>query len=232
MASGTLAPAFWFTALDDDGLVMPGALLSFFLSGTSTPAVVYHDGDLLVPWTQPAVCDAAGRIVVYMDPAVGDLKMTMTDADGVPVGPTVDPVGSSSGGAGAGGVGSEIFTFGSNSSAVITATTYASGATFDTLHPGTGVWLVDPATLTGTYALEVTGMMTAAGMLSVSLMNLDGGAPDTPIATANVTSLTGEVAQSGAIVFPPGGSALHFGIKPIVSANDGYLRSARIVRTA
>lgn len=232
MASGTLAPMFWWTAIDDDGLIMPGALLSFFLSGTVTPAVVYHDGDLLVPWTQPAICDAAGRLVAYMDPSVGDLKMTMTDADGVPVGPTVDPVGSTAAGAGPGGIGAEIFSFGSNSSAVITATAYASGATYDTLQPGTGVWLVDPATLTGTYVLEITGVMTLAGTLSASLMNLDGGAPDTPIATASVTSLTGAVAQSGPIVFPAGGTPIHFGIKTIVSANDGFLRSARIVRTA
>jgi hypothetical protein len=232
MASGTLAPAFWFTAIDDDGLLLPGALLSFFLSGTTTPAVVYHDSDLLVPWTQPAICDAAGRIVVYMDPAVGDLKMTMTDALGVPVGPTVDPVSSTAAGAGPGGVGAEIYSFGSNSSVVITDTTYPSGATFDKLQPGTGVWLVDPATLTGTYVLEVTGVMTLAGTLTVALMNLDGGAPDTPIAAATVTSLTGEVAQSAAIVFPAGGTTVHFGIKTIVSANDGFLRSARIVRTA
>jgi hypothetical protein len=232
MAVGTLAPAFWFTAIDDDGLIMPGALLSFFLSGTSTPAVVYHDGDLLVPWTQPAVCDAAGRIVAYLDPATGDLKMTMTDALGVPVGPTVDPVTGTGGAGGPGGVGAEIFSFGSNSSAVITATAYASGATYDTLHPGTGVWLVDPATLTGTYALEVMGVMSAAGTLSVSLMSLDGGAPDVPIATATLTSLTGAVAQSGAITFPAGGVAIHFGLKTIVSANDGFLISARIVRTA
>lgn len=230
MATGTLAPAFWFTAIDDDGLIMPGALLSFFLSGTSTPAVVYHDADLLVPWTQPAVCDAAGRIVVYLDPAIGNLKMTMTDSLGVPTGPTVDPIGPTN--AGASGISSDVFVFGSNSADEVTNTTYAAGATFNFLHPGTGVWTVDPATLSGTYVLEAMGVQLVGGTLTVALMNLDGGSPDTPIATCAITSLTGQVVRSAAITFPAGGTPIHFGIKCIVSANSGFLITARITKTA
>lgn len=229
MALGTLAPAFWFTALDDNGVIMPGALLSFFLSGTSTPATVYHDADLSAPWTQPAECDMFGRIVVYLDPAVGNLKLTMTDADGNPVGPTVDPVTPTN--AGASGLGT-VFDFGSNSAAVVTQTSYNSGATFDQLQPGSSVWNVDPATLSGTYVLEAQGVQDTAGTLTVALVNLSDGSPDTPIATVAITSTTGERGQSAAIVFPAGGAAKNFGIKPKVSANSGFVIGARIVRTA
>lgn len=229
MATGTLAPAFWFTALDDNGDIEPFALLNFYLSGTSTPATVYHDANLSTPWTQPAVADASGRIVVYLSPSTGNLKLIATDSLGVQFGPTVDPVTPTN--AGASGLG-EVFVFGSNSSAAITDTSYPAGATFDKLIPGTAVWLVDPATLSGTYKLEVTAVQETAGTLTIALVNLDGGAPDTPIATCAVTSLTGEVVDSGAIVFPAGGAPVHFGLKAKVSANEGFLINARIIRTA
>jgi hypothetical protein len=231
MATGALAPAFWFTALDDDGAIAPGALLNFFLSGTSTPATVYHDANLGTPWTQPAVADTAGRIVVYLDPAVGNLKLIATDSLGVPLGPTVDPVTPTNAGV-ASGVGTAAFVFGSNSSAAIADLAYPAGATFDKLVPGTAVWLVDPATLSGTYKLEITAMQVVSGTLSVALVNLDGGSPDTPLAIATATSLTGEVSRSGAITFPSGGSSIHFGLKAKVSANEGFLIGAEIIRTA
>jgi len=230
MATGTLAPAFWFTALSDDGFIVPGALLSFFLSGTSTPAPVYHDADLTTAWTQPAACDASGRIVIYLDPAVGNLKMTITDSLGVPFGPTVDPISPTNAGA-SGGVGAFAFDFGSNSAAEVTATSYAAGATYDKLHPGTSVWIVDSGTLLGTYVLEAVGVQLVGGTLTVALVNLTDGSPDTPIATCAITSLTGQTADSAVITFPGGGTAKSYGIKTIVSANSGFLIGARILRT-
>ncbi len=229
MATGTLAPSFWWTAFDDDGLIIPGALLNFYLSGTTTPSDVYHDADLSSAWTQPVACDAYGRAVMYLDPSVGNLKMIQTDPDGVPVGPTVDPVSPTN--AGSSGLG-DIFEFGSNSTAPVTQTTYDSGATYDKIQPGSSVWIVDPATLTGTYVLEAQGVQDTSGTLTVALVNLSGGSPDTPIATVAITSLTGQVAQSSAIVFPAGGADVTFAIKPKVSANTGFVVAARIVRTA
>ncbi len=230
MATGSLAPCYWFTALDDDGAILPGALFNFYLSGGSTPATVYHDADLADPWTQPAEADANGRIVVYLDPAIGNLKLEMTTALGVPVGPTVDPITPTN--ADTAGSSATVFVFGSQSSTPITATSYASGATYDKLQPGSSVWVVDPATLTGTYVLEAAGVQETSGTLTVALMNITDGAPDTPIATCAITSLTGQTVQSGSITFPAGGSDKSFGIKCKVSANDGFLIGARIVRTA
>jgi len=229
MATGTLAPAFWFTALSDDGFIVPGALLSFFLSGTSTPAPVYHDADLTTAWTQPAACDASGRIVVYLDPAVGNLKMTITDSLGVPFGPTVDPISPTNAGA-SGGVGTTSFVFGSNSAAEVTVTTYPTGALYSALQPGSSVWIVDSGTLTGTYVLEVVGTQQIAGTLTVALCNLTDGSPDTPLATCAITSLTGQTVQSAIITFPGGGADKSYGIKSQVSANSGFVAGARIVR--
>jgi hypothetical protein len=114
----------------------------------------------------------------------------------------------------------------------VTATSYPSGATYDMLAAGTSVWIVDPATLSGTYVLEAVGVQTTAGTLTAALVNLGDGAPDTPLATCAIDSLTGETVQSAAITFPAGGAEKSFGVKVKVSANDGYLIGARIVRTA
>lgn len=229
MATGALLPLPWWNPLDDTGLIMPGAKLYFYLSGTSTPATVYHDADLNSAWTDPAVADAYGRIIIYLDPAVGNLKLIVTDADDVAIGSTIDPVTPVN--AGLSGLGT-IFDFGSLSTSPITQTTYNSGATFDTLQPGASVWVVDPATLTGTYVLEAQGVQDTAGTLTIALVNLSDGAPDTPIATVAITSLTGSVGQSADIVLPAGGTEKNFGIKCKVSANTGFVVGARIVRTA
>lgn len=58
-------------ALDAVGVTIPGAELSFFLTDSDTPAVVYSDGDLGTPLTQPVVADSAGRFVpIYLDSAI------------------------------------------------------------------------------------------------------------------------------------------------------------------
>lgn len=184
-------------------------------------------------WTDPVVCDAAARALIYFDPATGNLKLRIADALGVFFSETVDPftVGGAGGGA-AGIVGVDLFVFGSNSSAAVTATVYASGAGYNTLHPGTSVWQVDSSVLTGSYALEAVGVQDTAGTLTVALVNLTDGSPDTPLATCAITSLTGETVQSATIVFPPGGAVKSYGLKTIVSANSGFLIGARIVRVA
>lgn len=227
MSTGTLAPQLWLQVRTPAGAVVPGALVNFYASGLSTRLTAYSNAALTTPLSNPAVCDSAGILVYYLSPT--SYKIIVTDTLGVQIGPTVDPLTAVN--AGSSGLGS-IFTFGSNSAAAITATTYASGATFDKLHPGTGVFYEDSANLTGTYVLQAMGVQDTGGTLTVALVDLSSGAPDTPIATVAITSLTGESGRSAAITFGAAGVGRYYGIKPKVSANTGFLINAEIIRTA
>lgn len=222
----TIAPIDQRQYFDNNGVVLSGGKIYTYLSGTSTPAVTYSDA-IGTPNTFPIVLDAAGRCRIYLD--VLAYKFLVTDSNGVPVGLPMDPVTATT--VGASGIG-EIFVFGGASDSPITGTSYPSGVTFDKLHPGTAVFSEDSVNLTGTYKLQVTGLQDTAGTLTVALVNLSDGAPDTPIATATVTSATGAVATSAAIAWGGSGSTKQYGIKVKVSANTGFAWGARILRTA
>lgn len=228
---GSLSPVGEQQFFDDAGLVLNGGFLFFYISGTSTPSAPYHDVALATPWTNPIVLNSAGRPpgAIYLDPAIGSYKLIRQNSLGVQVGLTVDPLGATN--AGTAGLGM-VFDFGGNSSAAITQTSYPSGATYDKLQPGTGTWVVDSATLPGTYVLQATGLQVTSGTLSVSIMDLDDGAPDTPLATLTITSATGQTANSGAITFAAPGVQKHYGIKCLVSANTGFAWGIKIIRTA
>ncbi len=228
MSSLALSPYEQRQYSGDDGVPLDGGFVYVQLSGTSTPATTYSSATGTQN-TYPIQLDSGGRCIIYLDPAHA-YKFSVTDALGNPVGNTIDPVNAIN--AGTAGLG-EIFVFGSNSSALISNTSYASGATFDKLQPGSAVYPIDSAALAaGIYVIQATGVMNAAGTLTVAIVNLSDGAPDTPLATATITSLTGAVAQSGAISFGLPGSVKQFGIKCKVSANTGFLISVALVRTS
>ncbi len=212
---------------DDSGDPLDGGFVYVQLSGTSTPATTYSNSTGTQN-TYPIELDSAGRCIIYLDPAHA-YKFSLTDALGNPVGNTIDPVNPVNGGSS--GLG-EIFSFGSQSASPITQTSYPSGATVDKLQPGTSVYRVDSATLSGVYRLQVTGVMTVAGTLTVALVDLDSGAPDTPLATCAMTSLTGAIIISDPITFGLPGVSRNYGIKTRVSANTGFLIGATLIRTA
>ncbi len=226
MATYSLAPWFVQQFFDNDGLVLAFGKVHSYVTGSSTPLDTYSTASG-TPNTNPIILDAAGRCRIYLQPT--SYKFVTVDANDVPVGLDMDPVTAVD--AGSSGLG-EIFVFGSNSSSPITATSYPSGATFDTLQPGSSVYKEDAADLTGTYVLRITGMMATAGTLTVALVNLSDGAPDTPLVTATVTSLTGAVDTSAAITWGAPGTQKFYGIKCKVSTSSGFLMGARIVRTA
>jgi hypothetical protein len=88
MAAATLFAQPFAFITSDEGDPVPGALISVFTAGTTTPAVVYHDSDLMSAWTQPIECEANGKslgpIFVTQTPS---LKVVVTDANLVPVPP-------------------------------------------------------------------------------------------------------------------------------------------------
>lgn len=72
------------------GDIVPGALATFYLSGTTTPATVYQDQAGTIPHTQPLVADGDGVFPVIYSPV--SVKAVVTDADGVELpGSPIDP---------------------------------------------------------------------------------------------------------------------------------------------
>lgn len=228
MSTGTLSPVGRQQFFTDAGVPLAAGLLYTYLAGTSTPEPTYLAADLTVPNqnTNPIVLDAAGRCTIFLDAT--SYKFILKTSAGVTVW-SQDNVAAVN--AGASGLG-EIFTFGSNSAAAITQTSYASGATFDKLQPGSAVFQADSADLSGTYKLQITGLMITSGTLTVAIVDLSSGAPDTPLATATLASLTGDVGTSGTITFGASGTVRQYGLKPKVSANTGFLIGASLIRTA
>lgn len=232
MSSGTLTPDPYLTILDATGVAISAATIEFFASGTSTHLAAYSDAALTVPLSNPASTDSAGRLVVYLQPAA--YKFIVKDAAGVLI-RTVDPV-TAVGSSGAGLIGAnlgDVFLFGGDPTSPVTAATYPSGATFDKLHAGTAVLQLDSGNLApGTYKLAATGVVVGAVTLSVAIVNLTDGAPDTPLATATFTSTTGEVQSSGTIAFAAAGSTKLYGIKPKITGGSGDAFGIRLTRTA
>jgi|SRR6185295_8617269 len=214
---------------DDNGDPLAGGFVFTYLSGTSTPATTYSDS-IGTPNANPVVLSAAGRCRIFLQPIA--YKFILTDANLVPVGLTMDPVTASASAVGVNAGLGEAFTFEGNSQAAVTLAAYPSGATFDMLHPGTAVLLEDSNNLVGTYVLRATGVVDG-GTLTVAVVNLSDGAPDTPLATLTITSTTGEVSTSGVITFGAAGIAKRYGIKTkMTGVNTGFAWGIVLVRTA
>jgi len=229
MPTYTLAPYEQRQYFDDNGDPLALGKLWTYVTGTTTPLDTYSDsiGSLNA---NPVVLTASGRCRLYLQPLA--YKFILTDANDVAVGLTMDPVTASASAVGAGSGLGEVFSFGGAADSPITVTSYPSGATFDFLHAGTAVFAENSANLSGTYVIQVTGRMDTSGTLTVAIVNLSDGAPDTPLATATATSLTGEVATSGAITFGAAGTTKRYGIKTKVSANTGFAWGVHLVKTA
>ena len=101
---------------------------------------------------------------------------------------------------------------------VIADSAYPTGATGDTLAPGTVRLPLDSGDLTGTWQLR--GMLkTEGGTVAAVLVNLTD-APDTALVTISSASTTGAQVTSGAITFAAAGTAKDYAVKLQVS--DGH----------
>lgn len=130
---------------------------------------------------------------------------------------------------------------GDSNSFVIPASSdaYPAGATLNKIVPGSGLWLVDSASLTtGTFVLEAIAKVQSAGARAkVCLVNLDEGAPDTALVGSEITftadETVGERKRSSTITFPTAGTARQLAAK--VTCNSTSIGAAawgiRIVRT-
>lgn len=73
---------------DQNGMPVPGALVTFYNAGTVVLKSIYQDSALSIAHSNPVVADSAGLLpVVYLS---GTYKIRCTDADGVLLFPEVD----------------------------------------------------------------------------------------------------------------------------------------------
>lgn len=80
-------------AIDINGMTVPGALATFYDSGTSTVREVYADPAATVPHPSPLPANGAGVFPPVYDAGSSDAKVAITDANGVMLaGYPVDPV--------------------------------------------------------------------------------------------------------------------------------------------
>lgn len=228
MATGSLAPLPVLQPLSDLGAIVPGGKLTFYDAGTSTPRAVYTDIGLLTPAANPVVLDAAGRCTVYLEARTYKIRFTTSadvliwEKDNVPSTSIVTS-----------GLG-EIAFLGGDPNAPVTVTSYPSGTGGETLHPGSRILNQDSANLAsgGTFRLEAMLKGETAGTVTLALVNLSDGAPDTALVEISSSSTTGARVQSGAITFPAGGAAKNFALKSKTTAGAGYAWSAVLARTA
>jgi len=76
-----------------NGAVAPGALVEFYLTNSTTPAITYSDYGLTVPNADPVVADGNGNLPsIFLDPAI-TYKVVITDSTGANS-VTADPVSS------------------------------------------------------------------------------------------------------------------------------------------
>ena len=78
-------------ALSSNAYPVPGALLNFYLTETSTREPIYADAALTTEHTNPVVANSAGRFPpIYAESSV-TFRVVPTDAEGVPLGDERDP---------------------------------------------------------------------------------------------------------------------------------------------
>lgn len=227
MPTGSLTPAPYLTIFDDNGAIVPGGKIYVYLTGTSTPATVYADAALTTPLSNPVIADAAGRLTIYLP--TGSFKFIVKTAADVLI-RTVDPVQATEANQGDLGI---AFIFGGTPDSPVIVTSYPSGATFDKCHAGTAIWRLDSGTLAaGTYVLEAMCLGEGGGTITVGLVNLSDGAPDTAIVECSGSSATGAPATSGPITFPAAGSVKSLAIKTKVNSGAGHAWMIWVRRTA
>jgi hypothetical protein len=127
------------------------------------------------------------------------------------------------------------FLFGGSALYPTINTAYPTGATLDKLAPSTGVLNLDAANLSGaTYALEAILAVEGGATVSLALVNLTDGAPNTAIVTITSTSATGAKVTSGTITFATPGAAKDYAVKIKSSnaADRAYAWGIRLIRTS
>jgi len=228
MSLYTIAPVARQQFFGADGTPLAGGFLYFYAAGTSTPLDTFQTSNGTLN-TNPIELDASGYTPHGIFWSAASYKLAVTDTNGVPQ-LSLSQDGVSSTGLSTTQIGSMFYALGGEQETVITDTVYPSGATFDKCVPDTRFFSIDSANLVGTYALSAMLKSVGGATITLSLVNLTDGAPDTPIVSITSTSAIGEPQTSVAITFATGGSSKNYALKAIVSANSGSAWEAGIVK--
>jgi hypothetical protein len=91
MMTGTLMPCASWRAISSTGVPIAGALLQFYVSGTTTPTPVYSSSGLGTALSNPVVADSGGLFAaIYLDPTV-TYRMQLQTAGGAVL-QDIDPI--------------------------------------------------------------------------------------------------------------------------------------------
>ncbi len=228
MATYTVSPVFREQFFDANGAPLAGGFLYFYAAGTSTPLDTFQTSSGTLN-TNPIQLDGSGYTPHGIFLSAASYKLAVTDANGVPQ-LSLSQDGVASTGLATTQIGSAFYYMGAEQETVITDTVYQSGATFDKCVPDTRFFPIDSANLVGTYALSAMMKSIGGATVTLSLVNLTDGAPDTPIVSITSTSALGELQTSTAITFAAGGSSKSYALKAITSANSGSVWAAQIIK--
>ena len=227
MSTGAVMPTPYQQFFDNNGKPLAGGYLYAYAAGTSTPQATYFDVGLTTPHTNPIVLDSAGRALVFLDAL--SYKFVLQDASHAPIW-TVDGIASTA--LASNNLGGTLFVFGGEEETPVVVTSYPSGATYDKCHPDTAWVSVDSANLVGTYQLQAMLKVTGGNTVTLALVNLSDGNPNTPIVTISSTSATGERQISSGVTFAAAGSVKTYAVKSLVTAGVGYAFGIQLIRTA
>lgn len=200
-----------FDIYDADGNPISGGSADFYLTGTTTPAIVYADNALTTPRTQPVPSDSAGRFpVMYLDSSVL-YRMKVFDAHGVLI-RDIDPLNPSQT-VGVAAIADGAITTAKLADGAVTAVKIADGnislaklssmaeATIIGRHAGAGTGAAEA--LTGAQVATLAGAATVDGVgLNANILHLTG--LTTPLSLAQGGTGAATVALARAALAIPG----------------------------
>ena len=92
----SLLPAYILRELNNDGKLLSGGKIYFYISGTNVPKNTYTDATLTIPHTNPVVLDAGGAADIWL--GSGPYRVLVTDMNGVQVRSPIDGIQGTAGG--------------------------------------------------------------------------------------------------------------------------------------
>lgn len=208
------------TVINDIGVPRSGALLNFYLTGSSTRAPTYSNVALTIANTNPvqagSVAGSVGQFPnIFLDPAI-TYKTVLTDAGGVEIW-TADPVSASSSGGGASGFTTYANIAALRSAAVATPTSLVYVEAYFLNIPTGGGWFAYVSTDTtspdngGTIIVDSLGNRFYRLFDGDCLIDYFGAQQDSGV-TDNAAAINAALLASPNVAVPAGTSGAYYAV--------------------